>query len=368
MKNRRGNVVVPMGAEHSRSKSPSVRPVLSRRAALPSRTRLSVAPQFASVARRAHCCLLLACSACLVAVTTIVSGCRIHPGTNHLLLVTRSNSGFDADTVPTVIELSLFGRFDGVHAPSFEDAQTPPVVTSFQRERGFWAPTGAIFAAGPAALAIASYAPDARGRTDADPLGVLEKRYNELSEIELSQPPQFDNPSKRLFAAGEAPPMWFATAESLGFELEFFGPSFPPLLQSVHVGYRRKEFLATPLSISEEQGRNRPFIVRTPSVLALVNVFDVGDAESVEKKEKAEAELPAGDSARGAPKARKDGARTRRDKRVAQRVQLFATGRAATRLAADPRVRKLFLRPLVGEQEHDCQRSAESSAEEPNED
>ncbi len=301
-----------------------------------------------------------------VALFSIAPGCRIHPGSNHLLLVTRSNSGFDADTVPTVIELSLFGRFDGVHAPSFEDAQTPPVVTSFQREKGLWAPTGAIFAAGPAALAIASYAPDARGRTNGDPLGVLEERYNELSEIELSQPPQFDNPSKRLFAAGEAPPMWFATAESLGFELEFFGPSFPPLLQSVHAGYRRKEFLATPLSISEEQGRDPPFIVRTPSVLALVNVFNVADAESVEKK--AETELPAGDSPREAPKARKDGARTRRDKRAAQRVQLFATGRAATRLAAHPRVRRLFLRPLVGDQGPHCPASAESAAEEPNED
>lgn len=34
-------------------------------------------------------------------------GCRVHVGANHLFLVTRMNSGFDADTLPPVIELSV---------------------------------------------------------------------------------------------------------------------------------------------------------------------------------------------------------------------------------------------------------------------
>ena len=274
----------------------------------------------------------------VVLVSAVAGACRIHPGANHLLLVTESTSGFNVDTVPAVIELSLFGRFDGVHGPSFEDAQTPPVITSFKRQKGFWAPTGAAFASGPAARAIASYAAETGGRPEGDAVRLFEARCNELSEIELSRPPHFDNPSKELFAAGEAPPMWFATTETLGLQIEFFGPSFPPFVQSVHVGYRRKEFLATPLAISEEPTRARPFVVRTPSVLALVNVLDAAGRS-----------LQAGDAkTEGAnhPKTRNP-SRTRR--RVPRRVQLFATGRAATRLAADPRVRKLFLNPLVGE-------------------
>jgi len=260
-----------------------------------------------------------------------------------LLLVTRSNSGFDADTVPTMVELSLFGRSDVVHGPSFEDAKTPPVVTGFEREKGLWPPSGAIFAAGPAAMAIASRNQEANRCPDEEVLRRLEKQYDDLTEIKLTRAPQFDNRSKRLFAAGEVPPMWFATAESLGFELEFFGPSFPPLLQSVHAGYRRKEFLATPLSISAEETRDGPYVVRTPSVLALVNVLDSNDGQPPGTKN----ELG--------------------HNRAPRKMQLFATGSAATRLAADPRVQDIFLRPLIGKQDSHCPAPAKSAAEAPSE-
>lgn len=94
----------------------------------------------------------------LVVAVLFPFGCRIHPGTNHLLLVTKANSGLDMDTLPATVELSAFGRFDGVHGPTFENAQALPVVTAFQRGEGSvesWPYAGALFAAGPAAMAVA---------------------------------------------------------------------------------------------------------------------------------------------------------------------------------------------------------------------
>lgn len=39
-----------------------------------------------------------------------IAGCRIHVGRNHLFLVRRMNRGFDADTLPPVVEVSAFMR------------------------------------------------------------------------------------------------------------------------------------------------------------------------------------------------------------------------------------------------------------------
>ena len=254
-----------------------------------------------------------------VILLTGLLGCRVHVGANHLFLVTRMNSGFDADTLPPVVELSLFSRFDGVHAPSFEDAQTVPVVTSFRRggdaSSGGWLYSGALFAAGAPALAIASP-------------GMKLELYEDLSKINLSMPPIFDDPNKNLFMKGEAPPMWFGTGESIGLEFEFYGPSVPPFPQSVHAGFRRKEFLIAPLAMSkDDDGGKQPYIVHTPSILAIVNA-----APSV------------GASAHRDCACKKS---THRCRRRPQRIQLFATGQAALRIAAQPGVSKLFLEGLV---------------------
>ncbi|MGD2108859.1 MAG: hypothetical protein PVI86_05645 [Phycisphaerae bacterium] len=288
-----------------------------------------------------------------------MEGCRIHPGTNHLLLVARSNSGFDADTVPTVVELSLMGRYDGIHAPSFEEAQTPPVVTSLRRQKGLWPPMGAIFAAGPAALGVASgtNAESAGLGRSEEAVAAAVQRCEQLSEIELMQPPKVHHPSQRLFRPGDVPPVSFSTSRSIGVELEFLAPRSPPVLQSVHAGIRRKELLATPLSISEQPNRDRPFVVRTPSVLALVNVPGDENSRHPASAEEGSADRTADDTtaAGTVPKATIESSNANADLDTEQtgrhkltRIQFFATGRAATRLATDPRVRRVFLEPLVG--------------------
>lgn len=251
-------------------------------------------------------------------------GCRIHPGANHLLFVTRTNSGFDADTIPPVIEISLASRFEGVLAPTFERSQTIPVVASFRgaglKGANGLPSLGTLFAAGPAAMA-------ATDANTGDP-----SEYERSSEIQLTQPPRFDTKSKRLFGSGEAPPMWFGTATSFGLELEFWGPGVFPAPQSVHLGYRRKEMLVAPLTLEKPQGDGQPYIVRTPSVFVFVNAE--GAPSDVPSKVESVCQ-----------------ATNRRAQRDTISVQFFATGLAATRIAARPDVRHLIFRDFIQQYE-----------------
>lgn len=270
--------------------------------------------------------------------------CRVHPGANHLLLTTRMNSGFDADVLPPLVEVSAFSRFDGVHGPTFERAQTIPVVTSFRRgggDGGDWPPyTGTVFAAGAPAMAIADGVRSHPSESLADPcekspadcaarLRQLETEYDSDSLIQLSELPKFPDGNMQLFGPGEAPPMWFGSDESMGLQLEFMGPSFVPLPQSVHAGYRRKEFLLTPLRIDVHKGiQKEAFEVRSPAVLAAVGIVVNGGRGEGDHERRCAC------SARVKPR----------------RVQFFATGKAATRMAVtEERVRNKFLEGLVQE-------------------
>lgn len=301
-------------------------------------------------------------SCCVVPFFCI--GCRIHPGTNHLLLVTKANSGLDMDTLPATVELSAFGRFDGVHGPTFENAQALPVVTAFQRGEGSvesWPYTGALFAAGPAAMAVAlgdgkaedDAAPAKVGNGKADSQGGTggaeadvrreNDKYEDMAQqrirqaeylegtarIDLSQPPRVDSADKRLFVPGETPPIWFGTAEVTGVEYEMYGPSFLPLPQSFHIGFRRKEFLISPIHMNRPdgaQGNDTRVEVKTPSVLAMVNVVGKDD--------------------RGLPRAG-NGDKGKARQEAPRRIQLFATGKAATLLASKGKVHGAFLQGMT---------------------
>ena len=101
----------------------------------------------------------------------------------------------------------------------------------------------------------------------------------------------------------------------------------PPFLQYVHAGYRRKEFLIAPLGLSKREDRERPYVVHTPSVLAIVNA------------------VPSAAAASGRACGCGDG--SCRVRRKPGRIHLFATGKAAVRIAAKQGVRKEFLKGLV---------------------
>lgn len=137
-----------------------------------------------------------------------------------------------------------------------------------------------------------------------------------------------DSADKRLFVPGETPPIWFGTAEVTGIEYEMYGPSFLPLPQSFHIGFRRKEFLISPIHMNRPdgaQGNDTRVEVKTPSVLAMVNVVGKDDRGLSR----------AGNDEKG--KAKPDAPR---------RIQLFATGKAATLLASKGKVHGAFLQGL----------------------
>lgn len=103
----------------------------------------------------------------------------------------------------------------------------------------------------------------------------------------------------------------------------------PPFLQSVHVGFRRKEFLIAALGLSKRgDGSKQLYVVHTPSVLAIVNAVPSGAASS---------------------RACGCGDGSCRCGRKPDRIHLFATGKAAVRIAAQQGVRKEFLRGLIEE-------------------
>lgn len=247
------------------------------------------------------------------------SGCGI--GYNSVLFITVSNAGFQADTAPPVVEVGI-SRFEGVVAPAFEGGQTPPVFASFgQKAKGTKDPTitsGSIFAAGPAAVAATVPAHlSVTGQESAMPPERLLKAYEEAASLLLSEEPRYKGDDrqvsvvsrKSLLAPGEAAPMWFGVTESAGLMLELFGPNFIPAPQSLHVGYRRKEFLYAPLTIervSDSEGKLQ-YRVRILSILALVNLQE-----------------------------------------PSRRMNYFATGTAATQMAAQNVIRDLVTRHATG--------------------
>ena len=270
----------------------------------------------------------------LVALFLSVTACRVHPGVNHLLFASKANSGVDVDTMPPSVEASLFGWSDVVQGPTFEDGKSAPVVVGFHRSRDAgdgWPYVGSVIATGPAAMAVAMMGADPKAEPPSD--GQLSK----LSNIELSQPPQVDGRDQQMFVAGEASPTWFSISEGFGVGFELHGPT-SPLPQSTHVGYRRKEALIVPLGMSLAEGGDRSgaVLVHTPAVLNVTTL----------------ARIPDDDERRwGHCRCHK---RLGRRRVRHKRVQLFATGNAATHLAKTAEIRRAMLEGFVADAECTC--------------
>lgn len=278
----------------------------------------------------------------LVSVGTLLGGCRVHVGTNHLLFVSKANSGVDVDSMPAEVQLSLFGHSDVVLGPTFERAQNAPVIAGFRRSNDLgdgWPFAGSTVATGPAAMVIAMMVTDTGNPPVPDAYADL-GRYVEMSDVRLSQPPQVDDRNQQMFVQGEAPPTWFSISEGVGIALELHGPSYP-LPQSVHAGYRRKEALVVPLSMSldEQAGENNSnVLIHTPSVLNVTKLVRVRDGDD-------------------AHRCRCHCHKRLRPRRVKhKRVQLFATGAAATRLATNERIQNAMLEGFVDEPDCSCKK------------
>lgn len=240
----------------------------------------------------------------LIAITTM-PGCGI--GTNSLLFVTKSNVGLDFDAKPPTAEVAI-SRVEGVVEPVFKNGETLPVMASFRTEGSglFAGEIGQTFTTGDAALVMAFLYGD--GDHEFEPLkGNWEKKVGVPFDSSLDV--TLESPEKESFNEKSVRPVFFGTSTSFGAKLSWSGmtAAYP---DSLHVGYRRKEFALAPISYSEDGGKGK---VSVPSLLATIDIE--GEAKSVQKSK-------------------------------LKWLQYFATGKAATALALRQNVRRAMIKRL----------------------
>lgn len=235
-----------------------------------------------------------------------LTGCA---GSNHTLFMTKSNFGLDFDSKPPTLEISL-ARKEAVIAPSFEGAQTPPVMASFKPHSGtgsgfenFFLGVDQTFAGGDAAMAM-SMLYDKPTATDPSP-------YEAAAAISLTKKPSYWSWFRKIPGEGVTRPFIFGTDTSLGLKAAWSGVG-GQVPDTVRLGFNRKEFAwapinATPVLRPDGKQDGKKVDVRMPAFLA-----------TIESKQ----ELAVNGTAR------------------VQALQYFATGKAATHLAMQQDVRR----------------------------
>ena len=254
----------------------------------------------------------------LLAIMSL-SGCGI--GYNRVLFVTKTNVGFEADTKPPSLQLSI-GRLEGVFGPQFERGQKLPVLASFRFENdGTFSPfVGSAFATGDAALALAALygeqtpAGDWQGRlrtvTGEDSTRKVD------SAIKVKNKPKISSWFGTLFGESnfqedDVRPVFFGTDTSLGLKIAWSGTSsYVP--DTARFGYGRKELAWVPLTM-QKVSETEYKIKMSPLLATLDSGF---------RNIKLENNQPSGDFSY---------------------VQYFASGDAATLLAMQQDVRQAML-------------------------
>lgn len=201
-----------------------------------------------------------------LAVLVLSQGCGV--GYNSVMFATRSNVGFDADTAPPVVEVSIT-RTEGMRSPTFEGGQTLPVMATFSSDSNafsdfFWG-VRQSFATGEAAYTMSSLYDQV---TPTDPK--YENGYEE-KKVKLSQVPDPDPPLMyRIFGKrvkyvepGKVKPVTFGTNTTFGVKIAWDGQTgqFP---SAINIGFKRKEGALAPVGIKDSKAD-------IPSLLATID-------------------------------------------------------------------------------------------------
>jgi hypothetical protein len=188
----------------------------------------------------------------LAVVTATLSSCGL--GYNRMLFVTKTNIGMDIDSKPPTAEISV-ARREGVIAPTFDGAKTPPVMGGFRYEGSWWDPrVSAVFSGGKAALTVSKLF-TSTSATDPTP------QDSKLCAKELPKSRILAFFSKipvlRAFTeeGDRARPFFFATDTGTGLKVAWSGTggSFP---DSLKFGYNRKEYAFAPV-FAQDLGEQR---------------------------------------------------------------------------------------------------------------
>lgn len=294
------------------------------------------------VKRRWFWCLLLA----------LMTGCT----QDRLLFATKSIVGLDIDSQPPASEISI-NRKEGVIEPVFEGGQTPPVLASFKADmnpvaRFFGYGIGTTFATGDAAEALSSLF------TTTDKELAEEVRKECASKQEASKPCQFFKTRKDLLAdqfgswisltkppreqgafvrPGTSAQLFFGTDTVVGLKVDWQTGGYLP--SGVKFGFNRKEVTWAPLAFCET--------LANKSAQCFSGVSkEVAESrqERIMKQSQDQADTPVHVMIAPSVLATLDSTYALEKQRTGLRYQqYFATGRAATNLAARQQVRRTLL-------------------------
>lgn len=261
----------------------------------------------------------------LLVMLGTLTGCGI--GYNKTLFLTKSNVGLDASVAPKpTFDLAL-SRFEGVISPGFEKGKKLPVLASirFENKDRFSPAVGTTYAAGDAAIAMAALYGDATYGDDAEKrLNIFDINniYDSSLIIDVNKPvikkglletlfPGIFHPQE--FQTDFVEPVIFGTDTSLGLKIAWSTAPAPPapFPDSLKFGYNRTEIGLAPVTMNE---KNKTYNMKMASLLATADTGVVIDEAGEEVN--------------------------------LQHMQYFATGKAATLLALQEKVRKAMLARL----------------------
>lgn len=229
----------------------------------------------------------------------LLAGCGL--GKDSILFVTKTSVGVDVDTKPPTFVVG-FDRKEGTVAPEFESGEVLPQMASFTSDLGIIKQAvGQSFATGNAAILMSKYLASGVGPDLGDSIDI-ESEIRKVAEVPAG------TKRKRYF---------FGTDTSFAFKVGF-GLETGGLPDSLSLGYKRKELAFVPLFDGTNTNEGGEAVTRLPSLLATAGLATVAD-----------------------PK-KQSGTK-------AVHSQFFATGVAASYLAALPEIRRVVAPKIIPE-------------------
>lgn len=238
----------------------------------------------------------------LVLAAFLMAGCS-SLGKDSILFVTKTSVGVDVDSKPPTLVIG-FDRKEGTIAPEFDTGEVLPQMAGFTTDLGFInQAVGQSFATGNAAVLMSQYLASIAGP---DPKGPIDIK----KDFSKPQSVTTNGRRKRYF---------FGTDTSFAFKVGF-GLETGGLPDSLSLGYKRKELAFVPLFEVPDSDANGTGMkkVNLPSLLATAGLVTVVDPKKPERTK-------------------------------VVHTQFFATGLAATYLAALPEIRAVVAPKILPE-------------------
>jgi len=226
-------------------------------------------------------------------------GCSL--GQDSVLFVTKTSVAIDIDTNPLTFDVG-YGRYEGSIAPVAEDGQILPLLASVNAESTissdvFGAGVSQNFGVGNAAVIMSQYL-----GTDSNPIENKSVNFSQLIDKPASIKGTINDNTKRYF---------FGTKTTLGFTTSF-APERGYTPDSISLGYKRKELAYVPIKQNGEE-ISIPSMIATTGTSANADINNSGFSIS----------------------------------------QFYATGKAASYLAANPTIRNSVITKIIGDDEID---------------